>query len=44
MSMFTINYDDDDENNELNHSNEDVEDDTDGEEKFVESMSARMYL
>ena len=34
--MLTMNYDYDDESNELNHSNEDVEDNSDGEEEFVE--------
>ena len=44
MFMFTMNDDYDDENSELNHSNEDVEDHSDGEEEFLEIMSARMYL
>ena len=44
MFMFTMNFDYDGENSELNHSNEDVEDDNDGEEEVVERMSARVYL
>ena len=42
--MFSMNYDYDHENSELSHSNEDVKDNSNGEEEFVGRMSARMHL